>query len=202
MRSAVFLAAILLCLSACGGSSGGTPEIGWKTHHVDDGGFSIETPAAWVTLEKFDEQGVDEFVQDNPQYAGIKQAVEAGLIKFLAGDPDRSNGFATNVNVVVHSLGRPMTLSAYERALVAAQRQAFRGASVQSGQVELPAGRCVRLTGAYPVRMGDAQRTLAVRQYACLRNQTEYVVTFTTPEDQRARYRTAFARSARSLRID
>jgi hypothetical protein len=202
MRAATLLLVLVaVSCAACGGGGSKTAQIGWKTHHVADGGFSIEVPAAWRTLEKFDQRNLDEFVADNPQFAAIKQAIKGGLIKFVAADPDVVRGFATNVNVTVHSLERPITLSAYEQAMVESEKQAL-GVAIQSEKVRLPAGRCLRLTYGFQANLGDALRSLSGLQYACLRNQTEYVVTFTTLEGQRARYRTTFERSARSFRFD
>ena len=53
--------ALAVALSACGGSK--SSPIGWRTHHVDDGGFSIATPAAWRTIEKIDTGSIDEFTK-------------------------------------------------------------------------------------------------------------------------------------------
>src|SRR5262245_29252255 len=111
MRSVTVLLVVLAILSAgCGGSDSQTAEIGWESHRVDDGGFLIEVPSSWRTLDKIDQRSLEKLVADNPEFAGIERAATAGIFKFIALDPDASSGFASNVNVVVHDLGRMIGL--------------------------------------------------------------------------------------------
>ena len=196
-RAVITLLVLAATITACGGSK--SVAGGWRTHHVDDGGFSIETPAAWRTAEKFDPEALDAFVADNPEFAPFKDVLNGGLIKLLALDPDASNGFATNVNVVVHSLGGTIPLSEYARQSAASLRQLD---SVDVSLVRLPAGRCARFSYEHQTQVNGRLMWLAFLQYGFVRGGSEYVITFTTPSLLRARYRTTFDRSARSFSFD
>lgn len=200
--------ALSLLLSACGGSSSGSGSDtqaaagGWSTHHVADGGFSLQVPAAWKTLDKLDAGSVDTFLEDNPQFEPYRSVFTSGLIKLVAFDPDVAEGFATNVNVIVHNLGRSISLSDYADA-TKAQVAKVTGADPQLELVNLPAGRCARLTyQTTNTKIHGAKKPLALLQVACLRKGSEYVVTFTTLASEQDRYRTTFDRAARSFRFD
>ncbi len=152
---------LLLLLSACGGSrsEGSRSEQkvgGWSTHHVADGGFSLQVPAAWRTLDKLDASSVDHFLADNPQFEPYRQVFTSGLIKLIAFDPDVAAGFATNMNVLVHNLGTSMSLSQYADA-TKAQIAHLTGAEPQLRLVRLPAGRCARSIGQ-PARSSSTNR--------------------------------------------
>ena len=198
---------LLLLLSACGGSrsEGSRSEQkvgGWSTHHVADGGFSLQVPAAWRTLDKLDASSVDHFLADNPQFEPYRQVFTSGLIKLIAFDPDVAAGFATNMNVLVHDLGTSMSLSQYAHA-TKAQIAHLTGAEPQLRLVRLPAGRCARVTYEMPnTKVHGKKERLALLQVACLRSGSEYVVTFTTLPSELDRYRTTFDRAARSFEFD
>jgi hypothetical protein len=198
MRRSVLTGLVVAAiLTACGGSKSATN--GWKTQHVDDGGFSIEVPAAWRPVQKIDPKAIDDFIADNPDFAPFKGALTSGLIKLLAIDPDVGGGFATNVNVVVHSLGQTMSLSEYARQTAAVLRKLD---PVSVRLVRLPAGRCARFSYEHQTNINGALKWLVFLQYGFVRGGSEYVVTFTTLSSQRARYRTTFSRSARSFSFD
>ncbi|TMK76599.1 MAG: hypothetical protein E6G45_12670 [Actinobacteria bacterium] len=191
--------ALAVALSACGGSK--SSPIGWRTHHVDDGGFSIATPAAWRTIEKIDTGSIDEFTKENPKLAPFAGVLKGGLIKFLAIDPDVADDFATNANVLVHNVGVDMSFEEYVRQSVAATHR-LDAVGVQSRVVRVPAGRSSRLSYGYDIRQNQKTKRLTILQYAFLRGGSEYVITFTTLPSLRERYRTTFARAARSFRFD
>jgi hypothetical protein len=197
--AATFLVAGVLLAAACGGS--GSVAVGWETHHVDDGGFSIGTPAAWRTAKEIDRDALDEFIADNPDFAPFKEAIAGGLIKFIASDPDISEDFATNLNVSVHALGRKVSLAKYRREWAALLRD-FNAVRIRLDVVRLPAGRCVRASWEREYQTEDASRLVSTLQYAFVHSGSEYVVTFTTLPTLRNRYRTTFTRSARSFRFD
>jgi hypothetical protein len=199
-RAILIMLVVAAFVVGCGGDSKSV-AIGWKAHQVDDGGFSIETPAAWLGIREFDTESLDEFIEANPQFAPFKDAMTGGLIKFFAHDPDLSDDFATNVNVTVHALGTKVSLSEYARVSAAVARD-LNAVDVRTSIATLPAGRCVRLTFEHQVQAGNALKWLAVLQYALLHRGSEYVLTFTTLPALRDRYRTTFTRSARSFRFD
>jgi hypothetical protein len=198
--------ALSLLLSACGGSGSGSSsqaEVGsWSTHHVTDGGFSLQLPAAWRTLDKLDASSVDTFLSDNPQFKPYRQVFTSGLIKLIAFDPDTAAEFATNLNVIVHNLGTSMSLTQYADA-TKAQIAHVTGGQPQLKYVQLPAGRCVRLSyETSNTKIHGEKKRLALLQVACLRSGSEYVVTFTTLPSELDRYGTTFDRAARSFNFD
>jgi hypothetical protein len=200
MRSRTLIAVVLtLALSACGGTK--SSAVGWSTHHVDDGGFSIETPAAWRTIEKIDSDSVDAFTKENPKFARFADLLKGGLVKFVAIDPDVADEFATNANVVVHNVGGGLSFEEYARESAEATR-GVRAGGVQRTLVRLPAGRAARLSYEYDLRQNGKTKRTVVLQYAFLRGGSEYVVTFSTLLSLRERYRTTFERAARSFRFD
>jgi hypothetical protein len=200
MRHATVIAMLLaVAVAGCGKSE--TVAVGWTRHHVDDGGFSIDVPAAWRTVEKFDRKSLDEFFEKNPDVAPLKSALTGGLVKVIALDPDTASGFATNMNVLVHDLGTTMSLSEYARENKAAVKR-LTGTAPHAELTRLPAGRCVQVSYEYAFNLPGGRKNLALLQYAFLRGASEYVVTFTTLPSLKERYRTTFARSARSFRFD
>lgn len=199
MRRATLTGLLLAAtLTACGGS--GRIAVGWKTHHLGDGGFSIEVPAAWQTVAKIDPDGVDKFVADNPEFARLKGAITAGLIKFVARNPEINVDYTTSVNVVVHAVV-PMPLSEYARASAALLRR-LKAVRVRASVVRLPAGRCVRLSYEHQTLLSSGLRWQVFVQYGFLHAGSAYVITFSTLDSLRGRYRTTFARSARSFSFD
>ena len=204
MRGATAIALVLaFALAGCGHSKTtvAPAPAGWMRHHVDDGGFSIETPAAWRTAEKLDRKSLDKFFQRNPGVAPLKRALAGGLIKIVALDPDAAAGFTTNVNVLVHGLGGTMPLSKYASANKKAVKR-LTGTEPDVKLTRLPAGRCVQVSYEHAFNYPSGRKKLALLQYAFLRGASEYVVTFTTLPSLEERYRTTFARSARSFRFD
>ena len=123
------------------------------------------------------------------------------MIKFLAIDPDVADDFATNANVLVHNVGVELSFEEYARQSVAATH-ALDAVGVQAKVVRTSAGRSSRLSYGYDIRHNKKTKRLAILQYAFLRGGSEYVITFTTLPSLRARYRTTFARAARSFRFD
>jgi hypothetical protein len=204
MRRATVIALVLaFALAGCGSSkrSAAPAPGGWTRHHVDDGGFSIETPAAWRTAEKLDRKSLNEFFARNPGVAPLKKALAGGLIKIVALDPDATSGFTTNVNVLVHGLGGTMPLSKYASENKKAVKR-LTGTEPDVKLTRLPAGRCVQVSYENAFNYPSGRKKLALLQYAFLRGASEYVVTFTTLPSLEERYRTTFARSARSFRFD
>ena len=195
----MFFVVATLLAAACGGSD--SVATGWETHHVDDGGFSIGTPAAWRTAKEIDRDALDEFIADNPDFAPFKEAMAGGLIKLIARDPDNSEDFTTNLNVTVHALGRKVSLAKYRREWATLIRD-FDAVRSRLDVVRLPAGRCVRVSWEREYQTEDGSRLVSTLQYAFIHGGSEYVVTFTTLPTLRGRYQTTFTRSARSFRFD
>jgi len=200
--------ALSLLLSACGGGGSGSSagdsqaEVGgWTTHHVADGGFSLQLPTAWKTLDKLDSSSIDRFLKDNPQFEPYRSVFTSGLVKLLAFDPDVAAGFATNANVIVHNLGRSVSLRQYAEA-TKAEIARVTGAHPKMQLVDLPAGRCARLSYETPNTINGKKKLLGLLQVACLRDGAEYVLTVTTLASELDRYRSTFEQAARSLRFD
>jgi hypothetical protein len=215
MRGALATTLIIcFALAGCGGSKSGSSQTassqtgssqpvaaGWTRHHVDKGGFSIDTPAKWKALSKIDAASLGDFFRENPQFAQFKSALANGAIKIFAFDPNTSNGFATNLNVVVHALGTDVSLSDYARA-TSAEIAHLTGKKPEYELTDLPAGQVARFAYTVSEQLNGRKTDLALLQYAFLHNGNEYVLTFTTRPELRDHYRSTFEHAARSFRFD
>jgi hypothetical protein len=113
----------------------------------------------------------------------------------------RSDGFVTNVTLLVLPLsGRP-SLEEYRRSLLAEVRTA-KVTALRTARVDLPLGPAIRLS--YRLHRTTARapaRTVSTLQYAFMHTGRSFVVTFATLPALEARYAPVFARSAASLRF-
>lgn len=222
MRGALATTLIIcFALAGCGGSKSGSPQTGssssqtgssqtgsaqpvaagWTRHHVDKSGFSIDTPAKWKALSKIDAASLGNFFHENPQFAQFKSAIESGVIKIFAFDPNTSKGFATNLNVVVHALGTHVSLSDYARAS-SAEITRLTGKKPEYELKDLPAGQAARFAYTASEQLNGQKTELALLQYAFLHNGNEYVLTFTTRPELRDHYGSTFEHAARSFQFD
>jgi hypothetical protein len=199
------LAAVLCVgvLIAAGAASAG--DLGYHRHTVPGAGVSLALPSSWKALSAVEAKkllGSGTFVRDNPQVAGVVALMQKpdSPIKFLAFDPLPIDRFATNANVVVLPLSRPVPLSRYRSELVAEVKSV--GASrVAASEVRLPGGPAVRLTYGLQLKFGGRTVTTATTQYAFARPTTSVVVTYTTLPVAASTYAPIFQTSARSIRF-
>jgi hypothetical protein len=222
MRGALATTLIIcFALAGCGGSKSGSPQTGssagstssqtgssqpvvaagWTRHHVAKSGFSLDTPEKWKTLSAIDAGTLGNFFRENPQFEPFKSAIASGVIKIFAFDPKISQGFATNLNVVVHGLGRDVSLSDYADAS-SAEIARLTGAKPEVKLTDLPAGQTARFSYNTSEQLNGKKTELSILQYAFLHNQSEYVLTFTTRPPLQDRYRETFEHVASTFSFD
>jgi hypothetical protein len=167
---------------------------------------SVALPASWKTIDyrQILKTGVlDRLAHDNPELAGTFAAMAqpSSPIKLFAYDPQVSNGFATNANVVVVPLGTQIGFATYARQLVAELKTLSSVSKLRSTTVRLPAGPAVRIT--YLLTVNVRGRSLAVRtlQYGFLNRRRSVVVTYSTLPASARFYAGVFATSASSVRF-
>jgi hypothetical protein len=201
----VRLAALVLCLAAlagCGGSDDGGDANSFEQYVVDRAGFAVSVPGDWRTLDSLEDEDIDEFAEENPDFEPFLRFVkETDALQFIALDPDIKDEFATNLNVLVTELPASVDFNRWIDQNV----QTIRGIpSARVGrptQEELPAGRAVHLAWSYEQRQEEAVRRVNADQYYLRNGNRVFVLTYTTLPDQAASYRETFARSARSFEV-
>jgi hypothetical protein len=214
------LAVVALVAAVCG-CGGGDEESFFPTatraetgelavYTVDSAGFTISVPSAWqsLTSDEIDRDAIEQFAQDNPgMQSGTEEMFRPGSpIKLIAVAPDASDGFRTNLNVVVRDvspgdtvddLNRPAHIREFER-----QSAAFLEGPVDSGLVDLPAGKALRLSYHAEVEGPQGPLRLYQEQYELISNEQDYSLVFTSLADRQAEYEEIFTESARSFRLD
>jgi hypothetical protein len=210
------LLSALLCLTAvafgCGGSENERPveresAAGFTTYDVPSAGISLAVPNAWKTAtadEVFDENAIDSVGSDNPEIASIMRAMGKpdSPMKFFAFDPDVSEGFATNANVVVEDVPGGFTLDEYFEAGIEQLKRIARPEDLKQERVELPAGPAMHLTyeqSAFDTTTGPGSNLTV--QYVFFADDTAYILSFAVLPERLDEYEETFLRSAKSFRI-
>jgi hypothetical protein len=185
-------------------AEGATPLV---RHTVPGIGFSIGVPSSWkaVDYRQVATSGViDRLVKENPNLAAVLRAIQdpKSGVRFFAVDPRTTNGFATNLNLVVEKVPRGFSATSYADAAMAqllAVPNVIR--PVRRQTVRLPAGASVRLRYGINFTIGGRSIAVAITQYALVRGTRAFVVTYTTLPSQAAKLSPLFEASARSIRL-
>jgi hypothetical protein len=193
----------LLAVLAFAGCGGGGEE---TTRHAV-AGFSLAVPSDWEAVkagQALSSEKAEEFRRDNPEIERYIDAVSGpdSPVKFLAFDPDVEEDFATNVNVVVITLGEELSLTEWA---LAAKRE-IRALETRRGELrdaseDFPQGEALRLDYEQEFRFGTDVRTVATTQYGFVEDARSFVLTFTTLPEQSDAYADVFRAVAASFRI-
>jgi hypothetical protein len=201
----VRLAAVVLCLAAlagCGGSGDGGDASSFEQHVVDPAGFAVSVPGDWRTLDSLEDEDIDEFAEENPDFEPFLRFIkETDALQFIALDPDIKDEFATNLNVLVTELPSSVDFDRWIDQNVQTIRGIPSATVGRATREELPAGRAVHLEWSYEQRQEGAERRVNADQYYLRNGNRVFVLTYTTLPDQAASYRETFARSARSFEV-
>lgn len=201
---------VLLALGACGG--GDDDEGGEKVgeagglaqFEVESGGFTIGVPEGWETAsadDVFDEGTLDRMREETPDLAPYLDALsgEDSVIKFIAFDPENSEDFTTNLNVVVEPTPTGISRDEYFEGSRKTIERILGPTDIEEERVDLPAGEATRLTYVHSMN-AEGLELLAI-QYLLYEDSTGYTLTYTTLPPQRSAREPEFERSARSFRI-
>jgi hypothetical protein len=222
VRAALVLVLSILLLGSCGGDgdeeSGDAPAPApsattttasgnLELYEIESAGFALGVPESWnaASVDDFRESGaIEEATRENPNLAPFLEQLRQpnSLIKFVAGDPESREGFATNVNVIVEELPPGVEAEEYEQANLANIRKglALEG-EIDEERVGLPAGEALRLEYQHGVGPGGERLTLAVVQYIVTGEGEGYVVTYSTVPEALADYEPQFDESAASFSL-
>ncbi|MBM3131160.1 MAG: hypothetical protein FJ009_21365 [Chloroflexi bacterium] len=185
-------------------------EPGWTLHSLPQDGFAISVPTSWAA-QPSDPAALASLMRQvqekNPQYAKVlgsqaPQMAAAG-IKFIAIDltpqPEAPN-FATNLNVLRHTIPSATTFDAYVNTNVKQLQDSGIAKSITRRRVKLPAGDAEEIRYAAAMAITGAEKTqMALTQYLLVRNQQGYVLSFTTDPKLDAKYFPLFEKIVRSL---
>jgi hypothetical protein len=174
-------------------------------------GLSLGMPEGWQKID-MDAGMLDESLKalesSNPEFAKIfdaqaRQMAAAG-IKFFGFDssPDAlTDGFATNVNILVQPLPIDLSLDQYTEVNVDQIKGQLPGVSdVKVETVQLGALEARELSYGYSLNTAAGGQTpIALSQYIVIQDKNALVMTFTTTEAKAATYTPLFRQMAETL---
>ncbi len=206
-------ALMLLLVTACGREAPAVTAVvlpkGWQT--VDEAAFSLALPPEWEALSAADgnvEGAMEELVRENPGLAGLAErartSVSSGELKIIAFDlhpGDMLPTFTPNLSVGLQALEQPAALpevaDANERELRASGFGDVRRTTIKvGGEDAARLDSSLALTGA-----GGEPLVLTIAQVVMVREEQQYVVTFTTAAEQRERMEPIFDQIIGTFRI-
>jgi hypothetical protein len=190
-----------------------TLEPGWTRYEKAEEGFSIALPPRWEQIDMDPqtlEASLDAVSEQNPELATVLEGQARNLvvsgIKFFGFDMTPSalaTGYATNVNVLVQALGLEMSVDVFAQVSVAQLKNMdMVEGEVSQRRVNLAGGEGVELKYRWKLTtpIGEAI-TVAVTQYAVIRGEDAYVISFGTTADQAERYGGLFWGIAQSFLV-
>ncbi len=200
-------------LARRGGDEPGTATIpaGWTTKDQASDGFRLAIPPRWQEIPPGDvEPALEEVRADNPELAALIEDQLAGslsdLVRFFAFDPESptlTEGFATNVNVVVEGpLPSSLDFAGYLQANMT-QLQQVPGVSVQlkDDSLTLPGGRAALIVSRFTLNSPSGPREIDVNQFVLMKDRKGFILSMTTTPSHVATYETVFAQIARTFEL-
>ena len=200
---------IALLLAGCGFGAESAPEAvvgdGLTRYEISSGRFSISVPETWhaTTSSQMQKASFRRFADQNPAFAAYANAVakKNSPFKFFAYDPVVRKRFATNLNVIVTPVPEGVTPEKYKRSALA-EAKAIADSRLHSSEVDLPAGKALRIEYRFRFRLNSHRQGVATTQYALLLDNKSYVLTYTTLPALRSDYANWFRLSAESFQLN
>jgi hypothetical protein len=200
---------IALLLAGCGFGGESSPEAvvgdGLTRYEISSGRFSIGVPETWhaTTSSQMQKASFKRFADQNPAFAAYASAVakKNSPFKFFAYDPVVRKRFATNLNVIVTPVPEGVTPEKYKRSALA-EAKAIADSRLHSSEVDLPAGKALRIEYRFRFRLNSHRQGVATTQYALLLDGKSYVLTYTTLPALRSDYANWFKLSAESFQLN
>lgn len=214
-RAAALLLGFAVLSAGCGGKDASTdletrtagPGVpaGFTVRAVKDQGFSIAFPKDWRSIDAREALGggLDDFKKANPQIAGALEGLARpnSPIKLLAVDPSSSTDFLTNVNVLVTPIPSGISFDQWTSAQVAEIRKVETVKGFTREETQLRPGRALHLTYRATFNRPRGAFVAFIHQYMVKRDDSLYIITYTTTPSSEPRERNVFADSARSFRL-
>jgi hypothetical protein len=203
----LLLVALLLAGCAFGGES--PPEAvvgdGLTRYEISSGRFSIGVPETWhaTTSTQMKKASFKRFADQNPAFAAYAGAMakKSSPFKFFAYDPVVRKRFATNLNVMVTPVPDGVPPKKYKRSALA-EAKSIADSPLDSSEVDLPAGKALRIEYRARFLLNGRRKAIATTQYALLLDNTSYVLTYTTLPALRSNYADWFRLSAESFQLN
>jgi hypothetical protein len=200
---------VALLLAGCGFGGESAPEAvvgdGLTRYEISSGRFSIGVPETWhaTTSTQMKKASFKRFADQNPAFAAYAGAVakKNSPFKFFAYDPVVRKRFATNLNVMVTPVPERVTPEKYKRSALA-EAKAIAHSRLESSEVELPAGKALRIEYRARFLLNGRRKAIATTQYALLLDNTSYVLRYTTLPALRSDYADWFKLSAESFQLN
>jgi hypothetical protein len=200
---------IALLLAGCGFGGESAPEAvvgdGLTRYEISSGRFSIGVPETWhaTTSSQMKKASFKQFADQNPSFAAYASAVakKNSPFKFFAYDPVVRKRFATNLNVIVTPVPEGVSPEKYKRSALA-EAKAIADSRLHSSEVDLPAGKALRIEYRFRFRLNGRRQGVATTQYALLLDSKSYVLTYTTLPALRSDYANLFELSAESFQLN
>ena len=203
----LLLVAFLLAGCGLGGESAPEPSgsDGLNRYEISSGRFSIGVPETWhaTASTQMQKASFKRFANQNPAFAAYADVVgkKNSPFKFFAYDPVVRKRFATNLNVIVTPVPAGVTSEKYKRSALA-EAKAIANSRLHSSEVDLPAGKALRIEYRARFLLNGGRKAVATTQYALLLDSKSYVLTYTTLPALRRDYAHLFEQSAESFQLN
>lgn len=207
----IILLLVTLLLAACGTAAPPVRSValpqGWQA--VKQAGLAFGLPQGWEVLAADDQNfasALDELVQSNPRLKSVadqtRKALSGGQIKIMAFDlapEDALPNFTTNLSIGLQQMDRATSLAEVAGANEA-QLRATGFTEIERTTARIGGEIVARLSSTMQITDAAGQALpLAFEQYIFLRDQKQYVLTFTTASDQRQKLQPTFDQIARTF---
>jgi hypothetical protein len=198
-----------LLLAGCGFGGESAPEAvvgdGLTRYEISSARFSIGVPETWhaTTSSQMKKASFKRFADENPAFAAYASAAakKNSPFKFFAYDPVVRKRFATNLNVIVTPVPEGVTPEKYNRSALA-EAKVIADSRLVSSEVDLPAGKALRIEYRARFRLNGRRKAISTTQYALLLDSKSYVLTYTTLPALRRDYAHLFELSAESFQLN
>ena len=190
---------LLLCLAVlagCGGGADVTIPDGFTVRTVEKPGFSLALPARWRSFGDTSHTSARSIAGDNQRLRVELETLahSDSPVKLVGVDPVGGLRSATNMNVLQTRVPSKVSFDEMARIEATQIRLASGIKRIEQETTEVPAGRALHLT--YHPRA-----TALVQQYFVRHDDLLYVLTYTTPSADGARYAAIFDRSAHTFQV-
>jgi hypothetical protein len=190
----------LLCFAVLAGCGGGQTSVkipeGFTVRTVEKPAFSLALPERWRSFGDTSHTSAEAIAAGNQRLRVELEtlAQSDSPIKLIGVDPAGRVRSATNMNVLQTRVPSSVPFEEMARIEAIQIRRASGIKRIEQETTEVPAGRALHLT--YHPRA-----TALVQQYFVRHGDFLYVLTYTTPSADGARYASIFDQSAHTFQV-
>ncbi|MBS1248940.1 MAG: hypothetical protein MAG431_00510 [Chloroflexi bacterium] len=189
-----------------------TDETGWTRYTFPQQEWGISAPPDWVYFDLYADdydQMLSEIATTNPSLAErytptMLEEIVASGVRFLVADGETAESdVVTNLNIVISDLAVELDFDAYVEESIQQLQETF-SEETQITQTRSLVGGTEAAELIYEAAVTNADGApleIVYTQYLLLHEDTEYVLTFTTPKDLFEEKYPLFSESAQSFAI-